>query len=82
MVAVPGLTTFLAFPIRRLTRAISAYNSPRQKLVVSRDLGVETMSLLYAREDLEVQTSLTRLIKATDKSYETSDRSVAGGQEM
>ena len=68
--------------MRRLTRAISAYNSQRRKLVVSRDLGAQTMSLLYAREDLEVQTSPTCLIGAIDKPYETSDRSVAGGQKM
>src|SRR5579863_7734613 len=82
MASAPGLTAFLAFPMRRLTRSISAYNSQRRKLVVSRDLGTETMSFLHAREDLEVQTSFTYLIEAIDKSYETSDRSVAGGQKM
>ena len=54
MASAPGLTTFLAFSVRRLTRAISAYNSQRRKLLVSRDLGADTMSLLHAREDLEV----------------------------
>jgi hypothetical protein len=63
MASAPGLTTLLAFPMRRLTRTISAYNSQRRKLVVSRDLGAETMSLLHAREDLEVQTSLACLIR-------------------
>ena len=82
MASASGLTTFLAFPMRRLTRAISAYNSQRRKLVVSRDLGADTMSLLCAREDLEVQAPLTCLIKAIGKPYETSDCSVAGGQEM
>jgi hypothetical protein len=56
--------------------------SQRPKLVVSRDLGPDTMSLLYAREDLEVQISLTHLIEPIDKSYVTPDRGMAGRQEM
>ena len=54
MANTPGLTTFLAHPMRRLTRTISTSRSQRRKLVVSRDLGPATMSLLRAREDLEV----------------------------
>ena len=43
----------------------STSGSQRRKLVVSRDLGQETMSLLSAREDLEVLwVSLTHLIEA------------------
>jgi len=52
--------------------------SQRRKLVVSRDLGAETMSLLNAREDLEVQVSLTHLIEAIDKLYDTLDCGMAG----
>jgi hypothetical protein len=39
--------------MRHLIRATSTINGPR-KLVVSRDLGHDTMALLRAREDLEV----------------------------
>ncbi|KAI9510169.1 hypothetical protein F5148DRAFT_620045 [Russula earlei] len=54
MTRIPGLTTFLASSVRRLTRATSVCS--QRKLLVTRDLGPDTMSLLYAREDLEVVT--------------------------
>ena len=40
--------------MRHLIRATSTINGPRRKLVVSRDLGPETMALRRAREDIEV----------------------------
>ena len=44
----------LATYMRRPVDAPSTSGTQRRKLVVSRDLGQETMSLLSAREDLEV----------------------------
>lgn len=82
MANTPGLTMFLASSMRRLTRAISTSRSQRRKLLVSRDLGPDTMSLLRAREDLEVQVSLTQLIEGIDELYEIPDRGMAGRQEM
>jgi hypothetical protein len=40
--------------MRHLIRATSTISGSRGKLVVSRDLGPDTMALLRAREDLEV----------------------------
>ncbi|KAF8271800.1 hypothetical protein EI94DRAFT_1719484 [Lactarius quietus] len=40
--------------MRHLIRAASSISNPRRKLVVSRDLGPDTMALLRAREDLEI----------------------------
>ncbi len=72
---------FLAFYMRRLTYVLSTSRSRRRKLVVSRDLGPDTMALLNAREDLEVQVSLTHLYRGhrqADKLYETPDCGMAG----
>ena len=41
-------------PMRLLNRAAPTISNPHRKLVVSRDLGPDTMALLRAREDLEV----------------------------
>ena len=40
--------------MRHLMRAASSVSGPYRKLLVSRDLGPDTMALLRAREDLEV----------------------------
>ncbi|KAI0000636.1 hypothetical protein BJV74DRAFT_974507 [Russula compacta] len=54
MASIAGLPTFLASSMRCLTRAASTSCSQRRKLVVSRDLGPDTMSLLHARGDLDI----------------------------
>lgn len=82
MASTPGLPTLLASSMRCLTRAASTSCSQRRRLVVSRDLGPDTMSLLHARGDLDVYVSFTCLIEAIDKLHELSDSSMARGQDM